>query len=163
MSLARVKGLEVSIRVVADAEVVDVHAVKSANFTMDIEILREGYLGEPSDRRDEISRGSTFELELHLENADYLRFMKQVQDRAKRRAGGASTIRVDIHAVLNMPNGERPQIIIPDAMFGAFPLGVPERGGYVTGRISGEGEELDVVGIAGVSNTTVLSLGDGLL
>lgn len=134
MPAQRIKGQEVSILIVRDgaleAELVD---IQNFNFEPDVEIKTQGYLGEKSNRTDDIYNGVKGDLELNLHDQDWFTFLQAVQDRAKRNT---PDVKFNITAVLAFPNGQTPSVIIPDVKFGSFPHNVASRGDYVKVKIS---------------------------
>lgn len=126
----RIKGLEVEAILVADGVVQDtITDVRSFEVAFQTEILREGYLGETTDRRDEVFRGVRGRMELHFENRDVFTLFAKIVDRARRRTPGT---RINIKATLNFPNGQRPKVIINDAFFGELPMNFASRTDYGT-------------------------------
>ena len=80
----RIKGQEVSVVFVGPNGTEDAFAaVQSFEATTQMEILTEGYLGETSNRRDDIFNGLTGNVEMHIQSNDYAAFWKRVKDRAR--------------------------------------------------------------------------------
>ena len=81
----RIKGQETSLDVIVNNVVqqnfID---VKSLETEEQLEIIKEGYLGETTDRRDMVYRGFSGRLEAHIENRKYLDFRQQMVDKARR-------------------------------------------------------------------------------
>lgn len=127
----RLKGQEVTLSFVTpagDAEGLDIISSFEAELVM--EILTERYLGETSDRYDDIYRGTTGSAELHIATQDYLTFTQRVQDRAERRTPASGVFNVT--SSFAFPNGQRPRITFENVFFGPLPIRVPESAGYVT-------------------------------
>lgn len=118
-------GLEEGLSDVQDLEV-----------ELQMEVLTEGYLGETTNRRDDIFNGATGRVNIHLETSEYFRFAERVKNRAQRR--DAASGRFDILTSLSFPNGERVRVLFEDAFFGALPLRVGGRGEYVQATINWE-------------------------
>ena len=56
----RIKGQEVTVRFVQDGQVkAELNDIRSFEVGMQLEVLKEGYLGEFTDRRDDVYRGVT--------------------------------------------------------------------------------------------------------
>lgn len=126
----RVKGQETEVLLVLDGKVQNtITTIKSFEIAFQLEILKEGYLGETTDRRDEIFRGVRGKLELHINNQDIFDLVQSVVDRAQRRTSG---VKVNVKSTINFPNGQRPRIIIPDVSFGEVPLNFAGRSDYGT-------------------------------
>ncbi len=87
MTTQRIKGQEVSIIITRggelEAELVD---VKSCEFTPQFEIKEQGYLGEKTNRHDDIFNGVKGSLELHIHSGDVFDFIQAIKDRAQRNA-----------------------------------------------------------------------------
>ena len=123
-----------------DGSATGLEDVSSLEAELQLEVLREGYLGETVDRRDDIYRGVTGRCELHLESSDYFKFTQQVQDRAERRSPAAG--KFNATASFKFPNGERARITFENIFFGALPVRVPDRAGYVTVTVAWECERI---------------------
>jgi hypothetical protein len=124
----RIKGQEVEVMLIVDGVMKDTTtAVRNFEVAPKLEIKEEGYLGEKSNRFDEIFNGVRGRFELHVENKDFLDIMMAVIDRAKRRTPGTQ---INIKATLNFPNGDRPRVLISDAFFGEMPLNFGSRSDY---------------------------------
>lgn len=93
------------------------------------ELQREGYLGETTDRRDEVNRGVRGRMEVHFEDRAILDMIQRILDRAARREPG---LVININATLNFPNGTRVPIQIPNAFFGEAPMSFGSRTDYGT-------------------------------
>ena len=136
----RIKGQEVVLSFVSPEGSADVGDVSSFEAELQMEILREGYLGETVDRRDDIYRGVSGRAELHLENQAYLSFTQLVQDRAERRSPAAGVFNAT--ASFAFPNGQRPRLTFENIFFDAMPIRVSDRGSYVTVTIAWECERI---------------------
>lgn len=115
--------------------------VRNFSAELELEIKSEGYLGEKTNRKDEIYNGVKFDMELHVHSQDFLRFVIGILDRAKRNT---PDIKVNISGVFAMPNGETPTFLIPDAKFGAIPINAGSRGDFVSVKLSGEGDDVSI-------------------
>lgn len=139
----RIKGQEVEVLLVADGAPVDsLTDVRSFDVTFQLEILTEGYLGETTNRRDEVFNGISGSMELHFEDPGVFEFISAVVDRAQRRTPG---VRVNIKATLAFPNGQRTRVIIQNAFFGDIPLSFGGRSEYGTLSLTYEAESLSVI------------------
>jgi hypothetical protein len=139
----RIKGQEVEIVIVSGSTPLEtITDIKSFEMTAQLEILREGYLGETTDRRDEIYKGVKGRMELNFENDDIIALMRQVVDRARRREPG---LKINIKATLVFGNGDRPRINIPNAFFGEIPMNFGSRSDYGSITLDFEAEDFSVV------------------
>jgi hypothetical protein len=139
----RIKGQDVEIMIVADnvaqSTITD---IRSFEVESQMEILREGYLGETTQRRDDIFNGVRGKMELHFENKDVFDLIQTITDRARRRTPG--TI-VNIKATLRFPNGQRPRVLIPNVFFGPIPMNFGSRSDYGTVTLDFESSDVTVI------------------
>jgi len=132
----RIKGQEVEVLIIADgAPQMNITTVKSFEFTYQMEVASEGYLGETTNRRDSVYKGISGKMELHIENQTILTLANTIIDKARRRIPGAQ---INIKATLNFPNGQRPRIIISDAEFGELPFNFGSRTDYLAVTVNFE-------------------------
>lgn len=139
----RVKGQEVEIILLKDGSPLDtITTIKNFEFNFELEILKEGYMGETTDRRDTIYRGVSGKFDLHMESDAVLRLAVDVVAKARARVPGMT---INLKATLNFANGDRPRIIIPDIAFGQFPFSFGGRAEYVQGTVNYEAAESRVI------------------
>jgi len=128
----RIKGQEVVVRLVDSAtsavqrELTD---VKSFDLEVMMTALQEGYLGKTSDDFDDIYKGVTGKLELHLHDDTIINLINDVLDRSTRRVPGT---KFSIQARFNFPNGVSRLGVVRDVVFDNIPLGVPGRDAFAT-------------------------------
>jgi hypothetical protein len=138
----RVKGQEVAVLITTDGNLEDTLVdIQNCEVEAEFEIKSQGYLGEKSNRKDEIYNGCKFKMDLHLHKQDWFIFQKRIKDRAQRVT--PDTV-FNITGVFAFPTGETPTLLIPDAHFGAQPLNISSRGDYVKVTVQGEAEDFDV-------------------
>ncbi len=144
MPAQRIKGQEVQIVIVRDGSLEDTLTdIQNFNMEDDIELIQKGYLGEPSDRYDEVFKGTKFDFEIHTHSQDYLAFTQAIRDRAQRKT--PDTI-FNITAVFSYPNGDTPTRLLPDCHFGPIGDKVGSRGDYKTNKFTGAvGEPVDTL------------------
>lgn len=138
---ARVKGEDTNLTFstpTGPAEGMDL--IESWEATLQIEIMRQGYIGETTDRRDEVFRGCAGQCVLHMESAGYFRFTQLVQDRAQRRSPAAGKFNVTSSIKFN--DGSRVRLTFEDVKFGELPLRTPGRSDHMAGTISWECETI---------------------
>lgn len=124
----RIKGQDVSIQIIqGGVALVNINNIKSFDFTYDLEIKKEGYLGQTTDLRDTIFNGVSGKLDVHPENQDILIFMDAVRAKAENRTPG---VQFNIKATLQFPNGQRPRIVIPNVFWGSLPFSFGSRADY---------------------------------
>lgn len=141
MADQRIKGQEVEVIIIVDGEAQDtITDVRSFEIAVKTELKEEGYLGEKTNRYDEIFNGIRGRMELHFENQDIFDLFTSVKDRAKRRTPGTQ---INLKATLNFPNGERPRVFIPNVFFGEMPMNFGGRGDYGTVGLEFSAEDFD--------------------
>lgn len=142
MPAQRIKGQEVSILIVQDSVLQDTLTdIQNFNGSLELEIKSVGYLGEKSNRKDEIFNGCKFDMSLHLHTQDWFNFQLSIVNRAKRIT--PDTV-FNISGVFSFPNGDTPVMLFPDCHFGEQPLAVNSRGDYVQVKLSGESDDYDM-------------------
>jgi hypothetical protein len=133
-SMPLVIGQQIEVMLIKGGMVLDtITDVKSADLTWLMEILKVGFLGETTDRRDEVFHGVKGKLSLHFEDQQILVLARDIVQRARTRVPGTQ---INIKITVRMSNGDRPVITVPDAKFGEIPLSVG-------GRTEFAGVELD--------------------
>jgi hypothetical protein len=139
----RITGQEVQVLTVVDGQPQDTFTdIRSFEITAQLDILKEGYIGETTDRRDEIFRGVSGRMVLHIEDQSFLDFFASVVNRARRREPGT---KINIKATLNFPSGQRPRVLLSDVKFGALPLNFGSRGDYGEINLEFETENFDYI------------------
>lgn len=140
MAQQRIKGQEVEVRLIVNNRLKDtITDVRSFEVAMQLEILKEGYLGETTDRRDEVFRGVRGRMELHFENQDILTLAQQIVDRARRRQPGTQ---INVKAALAFPSGVRKIVLIENCFFGEIPISAGSRSDFLTVSLEFEAEAL---------------------
>lgn len=127
----RIKGSEVTV-VLTSPQGTEraVDAVGSVDFSLKMELLTEGYLGESSDRYDDIFKGIEGTLELTAERGALFDLLDRIKARAQRR-----TPADDVFSLLftfEFPNGDRVRALFSDIFFGEIPVSSGGRSEYVT-------------------------------
>ena len=141
MTAQRIKGQEVAINIVVGTELqstlTDIQNFGSSEL---YEIISKGYLGEKTERKDQIFKGVKFDMELHLHSQDFIDFRQAVNDKATRVS--PDTV-FNISAVMNFPDGTTPEVLFSDCSFGEIPMRVNSRGDYVSFKLQGECSDID--------------------
>jgi hypothetical protein len=137
----RIKGQEVAILITQDSQLQDTLTdIQNFNLEAQFEIKSQGYLGEKTNRKDEIYNGCKFDLELNLHKQDWFTFQNNIKNRAQRIT--PDTI-FNITGVFSFPNGDTPTVLIPDVHFGPQPLNITSRGDYVKVKLEGEADDFN--------------------
>lgn len=143
MADQRIKGQEVELILIEDnVPLTSVNDVRSFEMVAQLEILKEGYLGETTDRRDSVYRGYSGRMELHFENRDIIDLARRAIDKARRRTKGT---RINCKVTLVFPSGERVRLVLKDLTLGEIPMAFGSRADYGTISLSFEGEDYNVI------------------
>lgn len=141
--MTRIKGQEVEILLIEDnVPLTSITDVRSFEMNIQLEILKEGYLGETTDRRDSIYRGFTGHVDVHFETRDIIDFSRRLIDKARRRTAGA---RVNMKVTLNIPDEDRVRVVLKDLSFGEIPIGFGSRSDYGSISLPFEGEDFGII------------------
>ena len=82
----RVRGQEVSVQVVQNGKIVaELTDVKSFDVEFQMDVMKEGYLGEFTDRRDDMFKGISGKIEFHIENNAPFDFINAIVQRSQSR------------------------------------------------------------------------------
>lgn len=126
----RIKGQESSMTLTSPAgNITAFDHIISLSFTMNTEILEEGYLGTTANEFDEIYNGISGDVSAHLSNNEYWNFQEAVQSRAERRTPASG--RFDLTTQFTFPTGEIARVTIEDIHFGPIETNVGGREEYV--------------------------------
>jgi hypothetical protein len=138
----RIKGQEISVLITED-DVLQANLVDTQNFNDEdmLEVLSHGYLGEKTERKDEVYKGKKFDLEMHLHDGDWFDFKQAIKDRAQRIR---PNLVFNITVVWTFPNGQTRVVAYPNVHFGAIPTAISTRNDYVKVKLQGECEDDDV-------------------
>jgi len=141
MAQQRLRGQEVTILVTRGGVLEESLHVRNFTFEMKSNTTEEGYLGEKTNRTDDIYNGCGGDLELHTSTASWLAFARAVVDRQKRNT---PDVIFNIAGVLAYPNGETPTLIARDVKFGNIPFNAASRGDFVTIKLTWMADDFDV-------------------
>ena len=133
MSDQRIKGQEVSIRVVqGGVPVASIDSISVFNDTVALELKETGFLGETVNRFDEILNGFGGDCEFHVTKPEWNELVEAIISRAKRETPDTNfnVVRADY-----FPNGQSALYTYRDVKFGEIPTNVPSRGDYVKARL----------------------------
>lgn len=140
----RIKGQEVAFTMVSDAAGVErsLGLVKSCELSPQFDIITQGYLGETTDRRDDIFKGVTGNMEVNIAAREYFAFLGRVKDRAQRRVAGST--KFQLMGSFKFDDGTRVTITIDDVFFGEQQVSVSGRDEFVSCRIAFEADDFRV-------------------
>jgi hypothetical protein len=138
----RVKGQEVQILYVAGGTLQETLTdTVSFEFGPKLELKEQGYLGETTNRHDDIYNGVKFTGKLHCHTQDWFSMQTSIIQRARRQV---PSITFNISAVLDFPNGNTPSVLLSDCYFGPQTQQVGGRGEYVTINIEGGADDQNI-------------------
>ena len=125
----RLKGQETVASLISSTGVeTSVGDVKSLDIQFDRDTLSEGYLGQTTEQKDDIFKGVSGKIEIHIQDASILDVLRRINERSRRRLPGEL---FQIVTTVSFPTGEARRIIVPDVFFGAIPISAPSRDDYV--------------------------------
>lgn len=125
----RLKGQELSIRVVQDSDVVNqIDSVASFNDNTKLEIKEDGFLGEVVNRFDSVLNGYGGDMEFQVHDATWLGFLQRVEAKATRESPGTvfNVVRTDFFA-----NGSSAVIVYSDVSWGEFATSAGSRADFI--------------------------------
>jgi hypothetical protein len=127
MSAPRFIGQDTELLISVDGKPLsNITAIASHEFTVKINMIEKGYVGELSDRLDEVFKGISGAFEAHDSDGSVLELVSTIMARAQRRIPPIP--KVTVKTVIVFPeNGRRALITMPDAKFGDIPVGVSDR------------------------------------
>jgi hypothetical protein len=141
MPAQRIKGQEVQVLFVRASVLEDTLTdTKDFEFEPKFELKEQGYLGEKTNRYDEIFNGAKFTGTLHLHTQAFFTFQQAIVQRATRQT---PDVVFNISSVMNFPNGDTPTVMLPDVKWGEQPVKVGSRGDYLEVRVTGACSEYD--------------------
>lgn len=136
----RLKGQEVSIDLISDGQIqTTLRDVKDMEIAAQLEIKSEGYLGETTNRRDDVFNGAKGSMTVHFENGGPLDFIAKIIDRARRRTPGFA---VNVKATLIFPGGDLRRVLMSDCYFAEFPINAGGRTDYVSIKLDFESQDI---------------------
>lgn len=133
MSQQRIKGQEVSVRVVTDGVVdLTIDTVSNLNEQTNLRLLEQGYLGEIVNRFDEILDGFGGDMEINVTRAAWIQLELAIVSRAQRKTPFTvfNVIVTDLY-----PNGESTVKVYQDVKWGELPKSIASRGDYVKPKL----------------------------
>lgn len=135
----RLRGQEVEIRVTQAGSVLQsVTAVSTFDDTVETETSQQGFLGEMSDRYDDILHGYSWNLEFQINRATWVQLQRAITDRAQRKTPDMifNIIRTDFYS-----NGDSLVLTYKDVKFGPQNTSVASRVDFVKVKLTGKCSE----------------------
>jgi hypothetical protein len=126
----RVKGQEVIVQIVADGILEDeITAISDFSDSTDLEIIAKGYLGEKTNRQDEILNGYSGSVSFDQQTQAFYNLKAKIEARAKREQ---PDLQFNISKTLFFPNGQTPSVTFNDVKFGKIDEKVGGRNQYAS-------------------------------
>lgn len=143
----RLKGQEIQIRLTQGRQLLrTLTAIETLTWTIMSDILRKGYLGETTERKDDIYKGSKVEFGFDAESKEPFVMVAALRDRMQKRTAAANA-QVNIMFTCNLADGTRPRILIPDLKFQDPSLAFANRESYAGFRFQCEAEDFQLSGV----------------
>jgi hypothetical protein len=143
MAGTRLIGQDCSVTIIQDNQpLTTIDTIKSIEVTVLLDIIKEGFLGQTTDRRDEVYHGVSGKIEAQLSGTDLLLLVESIRRRAKNRRSGT---RITTKSTFIFPDGDRAIYVIPDLKFGNIPLGVRGRTEFVEMSLDFEADDMTFV------------------
>jgi hypothetical protein len=128
--MMRVKGQEVVVQIVADGELLDeITAVSDFSDSTDMEIIAKGYLGEKTNRQDDILNGYSGSLSFDQQSQQWYVLKAKIEARAKREQ---PDLQFNISKTLFFPGGQTPSVTFVDVKFGKLDEKTGGRNSYLS-------------------------------
>ena len=127
----RIKGQEVEVTILQDGQLVlnNTAAIESNSMEAQLEILSEGFLGETTNRKDNIFNGWSGEVSMQFSGPQVFTMVNGFIDQATRRV--ITGVGVNIKHVYKFSNGRRAIVTFPDVAVGAVKIDTGGRSDYV--------------------------------
>lgn len=139
MGATRLTGQNAEVQITENGQLLDtLTAIVSADFTVKIKLLTQGYLGETTERKDDIFMGVGGKMKLHLENKDWGRLLRSIVNRARRRQ---TNEQINVSWRMTYPTGEVQKFVIGNVFFSDIPVGFSARDAYVEVDLNFEAED----------------------
>ena len=113
-------------------------AVKSFEWTIEIEPTEEGYIGEITNRFGEVLGGYSGAFEFHFENANPIAFYERVTNRIKEN----SNEQFSFLSTFQFPDGVRQRVNFANIFFGNLPVVSGGKAEYVNGNVTWKGSSV---------------------
>ncbi len=120
-------------------------AVVSFEFTDQLEVIKEGYVGETTDRTDSVYGGTDFSMEAAMKGPDESALRVALIAKARRQAGAAN--RVDVSFTYAFPDGQSRNITLLNCDFGNIGWSVGGRAEIVKSSWEGSCSETSTISV----------------
>jgi len=127
----RIKGQEVEVTILQDGQLVlnNTAAIESNSMSAQLEILSEGFLGETTNRKDNIFNGWAGDVSMQFSGPQVFTMVQGFIDQATRRVLGG--VGVNVKHVFKFASGRRAIVTFPDVAVGEVKIDTGGRSDYV--------------------------------
>lgn len=139
----RIKGQEVKLILSGPAGVEEDLAVVDMEIDPQMEVLSQRYLGEKTERKDDVFNGVGIRARIHMAGPKYLRLVEKIKDRAKRRL--PSNTRFNAIGVFTFPDATVERLSVEDIKFASPRINVGGGTDFVEGTIEGEASDFRIL------------------
>ena len=131
MARNRIRGQELKVLVVTDGSLEEeFQEITDFSIEPEMEGKSQGFLGELSNRKDDIFNGFKFTLGMQIHSSRLFLFINSVIERQKRLAPLRT---FNVSGIFTLPDGQGSvAATIPDVKWTSMPITVGSRGDYVT-------------------------------
>jgi hypothetical protein len=138
-----IKGQDTVIQVIKGGSVEkSLTSVKDFSIQFDISILSTGYIGETTERKDEVFRGVSGKITVDWTDPNIVDFVDSLVKRARRELPYFS---VNIMSTITDANGDAKRIIIPDAFFENPDANMTGRDAYMETTLTFQASEYTIL------------------
>ena len=114
----RLKGQECIVRFIKQGQIVqELVDVKNVEVEYMMDILEDGFVGETTDRYDDVYKGMSGSMTIQIEDATVYNFIIDIINRARRKV---PMFQVDLLGVFQFSNGTTSKRLLADLRFGPF-------------------------------------------
>ncbi|RJO64870.1 MAG: hypothetical protein C4523_17710 [Myxococcales bacterium] len=144
MSVLTLRGDAVDISVEVNGQTKEVFTcAKSIDTTFNVDTEQVGYLGQSTDRTEEVFNGANATIELDQNTPEYLKLISFFVGRARQRLPG---VKVNVSAKYTFPTGETQTVILQDVKARNPQLTAKSRRERVGGKLEVHSDEPLIVG-----------------
>lgn len=143
----RLRGQETQLRITQGGVILrTLTLIENLTVTILAEILRKSYLGQTTEMKDDIYKGVKVEFGFDVTSSEPFVMVATLRDRMQRRTAQAGA-QVNLRTTLNLANGTRPRLTIPDLKFQDPTFALQNRESYAGFRFQCEAEDFQLSGV----------------
>jgi len=143
----RLRGQEVQLRITQGGVILrTLVMIENLTWTVLAEILRKSYLGQTTEMKDDIYKGTKVEFGFDVTSKEPFVMVRTLRDRMARRTAQANA-QVNLRFTCNMADGTRPRVTIPDLKFQDPSFALQNRESYGGFRFQCEAEDFILSGV----------------